>query len=86
MTATIYIDPFTRKSIMEENVQILELSEKPKIKKNGKLYKRPYSYTITRYEVILLNNWEHGLMRADVRYADGTQDEEVLVHIEDIKL
>lgn len=86
MTATIYIDPYTRREILSENVQILELSQKPKIKKNGKLYKRPYSYTITAYEAILLDNWNHGLMRASVKYPDGCHDTEVLVHIDDIKL
>lgn len=88
MKADIYADPIKRRTLLERDVVILEISPKPKIRKDGKLFKTPFqiSWNLTQYEAARLKNlWEQGIRVATIKCGDGSITDNVWVNIRDIK-
>ena len=87
MVATVYINAKTQQGLIAENVKVLSISQKPRITKNGKLFKQPFEggKYMTQEQSRILCLWEQGIRVADVVYPDGTHDINVWVNVDDIK-
>lgn len=83
MKASVYVSPFNRTGLIDDNVTIVSISPLPKLKKNGDLvmYRKYMSYDDVRFRTL----YTKGIRVADVVYNDGTQDSGVWVNIQDIR-
>jgi hypothetical protein len=83
MKASVYVSPFNRTDLIDDNVTIVSISPLPKLKKNGELvmYRKYMSYDDVKFRAL----YKKGIRVASVIYSDGTQCDNVWINIEDIR-
>ena len=85
MKASVYVSPFNRTDLIDDNVTIVSISPLPRMKKNGEMVKMTSRDNNRKTEVAYRNLYEKGIRVADVVYSDGTQCNNVWINIEDIR-
>ena len=84
MKASVYVSPFNRTGLIDDNVTVVAISSTPKLKKNGEMVKSR-GYWATQEGARIRTLYAQGIRVADVIYSDGTQCNNVWINIEDIR-
>jgi hypothetical protein len=83
MKASVYVSPFNRTDLIDDNVTIVSISPLPRMKKNGELVH--FKLIRDKDEARFRTLYTKGIRVADVVYSDGTQCNNVWINIEDIR-